>query len=197
MAATIQKKPAAVVDKGGNILINVVLTTTTTTPGFSIPTITESNTFDLGHIANSAVGQTASKTSFKNEDGESVVSSYEYERVTTAQLMQTDKHLIDYMADTVKNASILQIKHTGTVNGLDQWHFQVGQVTPQFNVSRPGGTTSMAYEHTGYDLNASFEISAANMLAIASALGLSTTSFFPTGTITISASKSYHVEEVA
>ena len=197
MATTITKKPAAVVDKGGNYIINVVLTTTTTNPGFAMPTIADTNTFDLGHVANSSVTQTASKSSFKNEDGESVVSSFEYERVTTGNLMQSDANLIDYLADTVKGVSVLQIKHTGVVNGLDQWHFQVGQVTPQYNISRPGGATSNAYEHTGYDLNSSFEISAANLLAIAVTLSLSTSSFFPTTTVTISASKSYALVEVA
>lgn len=191
------KKPAAVVDKGGNYIINVVLTTTTTNPGFSFPVPSDTNTFDLGHVANSSVAQTASKTSFKNEDGESVVSSFEYERVTTGVLMQSDKALIDYLGDTVKNASILQIKHTGTVNGLDQWHFQVGQVTPQFNISRPGGTTSMPYEHTGYDLNAAFEISSTSLASLATLLTISQTSFFPTATVTISASKSYEIVEVA
>jgi hypothetical protein len=197
MATTITKKPAAVVDKGGNYIINVVLTTTTTNPGFAMPTIADTNTFDLGHVANSSVAQTASKTSFKNEDGESVVSSFEYERVTTGNLMQSDADLINYLGDTVKGVSVLQIKHTGVVNGLDQWHFQVGQVTPQYNISRPGGATSNAYEHTGYDLNSSFEISAANLLAIAVTLSLSTSSFFPTTTVTISASKSYALVEVA
>lgn len=197
MATTITKKPAAVVDKGGNYIINVVLTTTTTNPGFAMPTIADTNTFDLGHVANSSVAQTASKTSFTNEDGESVVSSFEYERVTTGNLMQSDADLINYLGDTVKGVSVLQIKHTGVVNGLDQWHFQVGQVTPQYNISRPGGATSNAYEHTGYDLNSLFEISAANLLAIAVTLSLSTSSFFPTTTVTISASKSYALVEVA
>jgi len=191
------KKPAAVVDKGGNYIINVVLTTITTNPGFSFPVPAVGNTFELGHVANSSVTQTASKTSFKNEDGESINSSFEYERVTTGSLMQSDKDLIDYLADTVKGVSVLQIKHTGTVNGLDQWHFQVGQVTPQFNISRPGGTTSMPYEHTGYDLTAAFEISSTSLASIATLLTLSQTSFFPTATVTISASKSYEIVEVA
>ena len=198
MATTITKKPAAVVDKGGNYIINVVLTTTTTNPGFAMPTIADTNTFDLGHVANSSVTQTASKTSFKNEDGESVVSSFEYERVTTGNLMQSDADLINYLGDTVKGVSVLQIKHTGVVNGLDQWHFQVGQVTPQYNISRPGGTTSLAYEHTGYDLNAAFTITSANLQAIVAALTLSTSSFFPYATdVIISASKSYAIVEVA
>ena len=191
------KKPAAVVDKGGNYIINVVLTTITTNPGFSFPTPADTNTFDLGHVANSSVTQTASKTSFKNEDGESVVSSFEYERVTTGNLMQSDKDLIDYLADTVKGVSVLQIKHTGVVNGKDQWHFQIGQVTPQYNISRPGGATSLAYEHTGYDLNSAFEISSTSLASIATLLTLSQTSFFPTATVTISASKSYEIVEVA
>ncbi|MBK6878653.1 MAG: hypothetical protein IPG99_20015 [Ignavibacteria bacterium] len=77
------------------------------------------------------------------------------------------------------------------MNGLDQWHFQVGQVTPQFNISRPGGTTSMPYEHTGYDLTSAFEISSTSLASIATLLTLNTVLSSRLATVTISASKSY------
>jgi hypothetical protein len=124
MATTITKKPAAAVDKGGNYIINIVLSATTATPGYALPTIADTNTFDLGHIAQSNVGQSTAKSSFKNENGDTVNSSFDYELVTTGQLMQTDADLINYIGQTVKGATILQIKHTGVVNGLDQWHFK-------------------------------------------------------------------------
>lgn len=196
MATTITKKPAAAVDKGGNYIINVVLSATTAAPGYALPTISDTNTFDLGHIAQSNVGQSSTKSSFKNENGDTVNSSFGYELVTTGQLMQTDADLINYLGQTVKGATILQIKHTGTVNGLDQWHFQIGQVTPQYNISRPGGTTANNYEHTGFALTTDFVIPAATMLAIASTLAINTSSFFPTTTQTITSAKSWLLTEV-
>lgn len=196
MATTITKKPAAAVDKGGNYIINVVLSATTAAPGYALPTISDTNTFDLGHIAQSNVGQSSTKSSFKNENGDTVNSSFDYELVTTGQLMQTDADLINYLGQTVKGATILQIKHTGTVNGLDQWHFQIGQVTPQYNISRPGGTTANNYEHTGFALTTDFVIPAATMLAIASTLAINTSSFFPTTTQTITSAKSWLLTEV-
>lgn len=197
MATTIQKKPAAVIDQGGNYIINVVLTSTTTVPGFAMPTVADTNTFDLGQVSSSTVAQTASKSSFKNEAGDTVASSFQYDLITTGVLMQSDADLLNYLGAMVKGKSILQIKHTGTVNGLDQWHFQIGQVTPQFAVSRPGGTTALNYEHTGYDLTSDFTISAADLLAIASTLSISTTSFFPTTTVTIPATDNFKIVEVA
>jgi hypothetical protein len=196
MATTITKKPAAAVDKGGNYIINVVLAATTAAPGYALPTINDTTTFDLGHIAQSNVGQASTKSSFKNENGDTVNSSFDYELVTTGQLMQTDADLINYIGQTVKGATILQIKHTGTVNGLDQWHFQIGQVTPQYNISRPGGTTANNYEHTGFALTTDFVIPAATMLAIASTLAINTSSFFPTTTQTITSAKSWLLTEV-
>ena len=196
MATTITKKPAAAVDKGGNYIINIVLSATTATPGYALPTIADTNTFDLGHIAQSNVGQTTTKSSFKNENGDTVNSSFDYELVTTGQLMQTDADLINYIGQTVKGATILQIKHTGVVNGLDQWHFQVGQVTPQYNISRPGGTTANNYEHTGFALTTDFVIPATVMLAIASTLALNTSSFFPTTIQTITSGKNWLLTEV-
>lgn len=196
MATTITKKPAAAVDKGGNYIINVVLSATTATPGYALPTIADTNTFDLGHLAQSNVGQATAKTTFKNENGDPVNSSFEYDLVTTGQLMQTDADLINYVGHTVKGATILQIKHTGVVNGLDQWHFQVGQVTPQYNISRPGGTTANNYEHTGFALTTDFVIPATVMLAIASTLALNTSSFFPTTIQTITAGKNWLLTEV-
>jgi hypothetical protein len=196
MATTITKKPAAAVDKGGNYIINVVLAATTAAPGYALPTINDTTAFDLGHIAQSNVGQASTKSSFKNENGDTVNSSFDYELVTTGQLMQTDADLINYIGQTVKGATILQIKHTGTVNGLDQWHFQVGQVTPQYNISRPGGTTANNYEHTGFALTTDFVIPAATMLAIASTLAINTSSFFPTTTQIITSAKSWLLTEV-
>lgn len=189
----IAKSNQKITAKQGNILINVVLSSG------AMPTPSSSNTYDLGHVAQSTVAQTTTKTTYKSEDGEVQLSDYEYERVTTATLMQSDKDLIDYLADTVKGATVLQIKYNGVVNGADQWIYMVGQVTPQFNITRPDGANSMQYEFTAQDITATtgFEISAANNLAIASTLGLSTTNFFPTTTVTITAAKSYAIVEVA
>ena len=96
-------------DKGRNILINVVLASG------AMPTISSSNTHDLGamNVTQSAVAQTANKSVIKSEDGEAQVTSFEYEGGTTATLMQTDKELIDYLGDAVKDVQVLEIKYTG------------------------------------------------------------------------------------
>ena len=187
------KSNAKITDKGGNILINVLLT------AGALPTTPTSgtNTFDLGHLSQSSVDQNASKTSSKSEDGEVQVTSFEYEGITTGTLMQGDKDLIDYLGNTVKGAQVLQIKYTGVVNGADQWIFEVGQVTPQFKITRPNGANSMPYEFTRQNLTSDFTLSTAALSAIAATLGLSTSSFFPAATTyTISSSKNYLIVEV-
>lgn len=185
-------KKGAIVDNAGNILIHVILDA-----NLALPTVTSSNTTRLGEIANTTVGQSSTKTEIKNEAGETVKSSYDVTRTTTGTLLQCDKDLIDYLGDTVKGADILEIKYTGVVDGKDQWHFKVGSCTPQFAVARPGGQSSMAYEFTGYDLTSDFVVTATALASIASVLSLSTSSFFPTTTVTISSSKSFEVVEVS
>jgi len=181
-------KNNAIVPKGGNILINVNMSTALT-----IPAITSSNTIQLGSITSSDVNQTANKEVFRNETGKVEVSSFEYDNVTTAVLMQTDKDLIDYLGDTVKGNNILEIKYLGYRATKHVWHFRIGNVTPQYSVQSPGGTASMNYEHTGIDLATAVTITATDLASIASVLSLSN---FPTTAVTISVSKDFEVVEV-
>lgn len=186
-----------IIDKGGNYIINIVLDSTTALPGFALPTISSSNTYDLGEIANSDVGQQASRSSIKNENGEDAVVTYDLEGITSGILMQGDAELLWYLAQTVKGKFIAEFKHTGTVNGLDQWFVKIGQVTPQIKATRPGGATSLAYEHTRIDLASDFTISAADIALIASTIGITALAIFPTVTVTIPASASFTIVEVA
>lgn len=193
----ITRKRGAITDKGGNYIINVVCDSTTAAPGFALPTISTANTYDLGDVASSTVGQTANKTALKNENGEDAATTYEYEGVTTGQLMQSDADLLWYLAETVKGKFIVEFKHTGTVNGLDQWFVKVGVVTPQIAVSRPGGATSLTYEHTRIDLSTPFEIGTTAIGSIATAVGITALAIFPTVTVTIPAGASFTIVEVA
>lgn len=186
-------KKGAIVDNGGNVLIHVQLTSALAFP----TTLSTSNVLNLGEIASSTVAQTSSKTEIKNETGETVKATYDYTRTTTGVLLQCDADLINYLAETVKGLDILEIKYTGVVNGADQWHFKVGSCTPQFAVSRPSGASSMQYEFTGYDLTTDFVVTAAALASIASLLSLSTSSYFPTATVTIGASQSFAIAEVS
>ena len=187
------KKTNAIVDKGGNELINILLTNR------AIPTTLTANTniFNLGHIASSTVEQQNSTTDFKSEDGEIQATEDDFTRQTTASLMQTDADLINYLGSTVKNTEILEIKYLGLRGGSDVWHFRIGNVTPQYNVTSPGGTTSMQYIHKGIGLSTDFTIATATMASIATALGLNTNSYFPTVAVTIPAAENFEVAEVS
>jgi len=187
------KKTNAIVDKGGNELINILLTSR------AIPTTLTANTnaFNLGHIASSTVEQQNATTDFKSEDGEVQVTEDDFTRQTTATLMQTDADLINYLGSTVKGTEILEIKYLGLRGGSDAWHFRIGNVVPQYNVTSPGGTNSMQYIHKGISLATDFTIAAATMASIATALSLNTSSYFPTVTVTIPASENFEVVEVS
>lgn len=182
------RKSSAVVDKGGNVLINQILNTTNT-----ITTVSASYTFDLGMVGSSDVNQTTSVETFKSEDGEIQSTSYDYDRRTTAVLMQSDKDLVDYLGDTVKSKSILEIKYLGYRAGKHCWFFKVGNVTPQFSVKSPGGTASMNYEHVGIDVSSALTFTSTDLASISTLLSLSN---FPTTAVTISASKSFEYVEV-
>ncbi len=192
----IGRNRSKIADKGGNYLLNVVLASTTAVPGFALPTISSSNTYDLGDLASSQVGQQASRSSIKNEKGEDAVVTYDLEGATTAVLLQGDGDLLWYLAQTVKDKFILEFKHTGTVNGLDQWFVKIGQVTPQIAVARPGGANSLNYEHTRIDLESDFTIPAADIALIAATIGITALAIFPTVTVTIPATASFTIVEV-
>lgn len=187
------KKTNAIVNQGGNELINILLVDR------AVPTTLTANInlFNLGHIANSTVEQQNSSTDYKSEDGEVQVTEDDFTRQTTASLMQTDADLIEYLGHTVKNTEVLEIKYLGLRGGSDAWHFRVGNVIPQYNVTSPGGTNSMQYIHKGVKLSTDFTISTAQILSIASLLSLSTVSYFPTVAVTISQGQEFEVVEVA
>lgn len=189
----VEVKPGAVIDKGGNKLVLLeVATFSGTTVTLATPTA-GTYLFDVGYLANSDVNQTTTKTSFEAEDGDNVISTYTYQRMTSGVLMQSDADLINFLADTVKNKKYLEVKYTGYINALHQWHFKIVEVTPQFSVKRPGGANSMNYESTGVKTNTSVVISAATLGSISSALTLSN---FPTTTVTITTAKQYAIAEV-
>lgn len=182
------RKSAAIVDKGGNVLINQILNTSLT-----ITTVSSTYTYDLGAISSSDVNQTTTVTTFPSEDGEIQGTAYDYDRRTTAVLMQTDKDLVDYLGNTVKNTKILEIKYVGYRNLKHCWIFKVGNVTPQFSIKSPGGTTSMNYEHVGIDVSSALVFSTTDLASISTVLGLTN---FPTVAVTIAADKSFEYVEV-
>ncbi len=186
-------KAAAVVDKGGNKLFLLQMIASGSTWVVSTTLTVETYLFDLGYIQSSDVNQTTAKEDFSSEDGETVTSSFTYTRLTKGVLMQTDKALIDLLADTVKDKVYLEGKYTGVVNAMYQWHFKLTKVTPQYSVKRPGGTASLEYESTGIKLNSNISISAATMASVSLLLTLSN---FPTVTVLITAAKSYEVIEI-
>lgn len=177
-------KQDAIVDKGGNVIINCILTTNP----FALATpVAGTNVFNLGALSTSDVNMTTSKEEYKSEDGETQASSFTYTLMTTATLMQSDADLINYMTNTVRGAYILEGKYTGIqAAGTDQWIFKIGQVTPAFSVKKPGGTTSMPYEFTGVKLGTSVAFTSTTMGSINTALGLSAYGF-PVTALTIPA----------
>lgn len=185
-------KPNAIVDKGGNKLVLLQLVQSTNTWTNATLTV-ETYLFDVGYLASSSVAQTASKQDFEAEDGEVVATSFSYQRMTTGVLMQTDAALINLLGHLVKGNVYLEAKYTGYVNDDHQWIFKPVRVTPQYAVTRPGGTNGMPYESTGIKLNADLTISAALLASINNLLTLSN---FPTATVTIEYAYGFEVVEV-
>ena len=178
----VQLKPNAITEIGGNQIALLELNPTTLA---ALTPVTGSTAFNLGYLESSDVNQTTTKTTFKAEDGEVVLNSFEYERMTTGNLMQSDKDLIDFLGHTVKGKVYMEGKYTGVVNSLFQWIFKPGTVTPQYSVKRPGGSNSMAYEFTGMKVSSNITISAADMSTWGTTLSLSN---FPTTTLTVTTS---------
>ena len=185
-------KPSAVIDKGGNKLWLYQMDTSGSTYAGATLTV-GTYLFDLGYLNSSDVNQTTSKQDFEAEDGDIVTSSFTYTRMTKGVLMQSDKDLIDFLADTVKGKVYLEGKATGYNDGGYQWHFKFVRVTPQFSVKRPGGTASMEYESTGIKINTAITVSAATMASIGNLLTLSN---YPTATLTIAIDAQYAILEV-
>lgn len=185
-------KSNAVTDKGGNKLWLLEMQPSGSTYVASTLTV-GTYLFDLGYLSSSDVNQTTSKQDFEAEDGDIVTSSFTYTRMTKGVLMQSDKDLIDFLADTVKGKVYLEGKATGYNDGGYQWHLKFVRVTPQFSVKRPGGVASMEYESTGIKLNVAYEVPAALLSSIGNLLTLSN---YPTVSVTISLSKQYAVVTV-
>lgn len=181
--------PGGITDKGGNKVCLAEVT-----DAWALKTLTAgTNALDVGHVANSDIAQTTSKTEYKSEDGKPRASDFEYSLNTTGQLMQTDKVTIDFLAESVKSKYFLQYKYQGIKDGKHQEIFTLGQVTPQFKITTPGGTTSMPYEFTGIYPTATVAFTSTNLVAIETALSCT---IYCTGA-SITASQGFVVKETA
>ena len=103
---------------------------------------------NLGQVNQSTVSQSTSKSTIKNEAGGDVYTDYEYSINSTGTLMERDKSKIVFLADFVKGKYYLEYKYLGIVDGKHSEMFKIAQITPQFDVTLPGGATSMKYERT-------------------------------------------------
>lgn len=181
--------PGAITDKGGNVLaISEV-----TDAWVLITPAAGTTSLLLGHISSSDIGSGTTKTEYKSEDGKVRASDFEFSLNTTGVLMQTDKALIDFLAETVKGKLYLEYKYQGIKDGKKQEYFKLGTVTPQFKNTTPGGTTSMPYEHTGIYPTATVTFNSTQLALIEVALGIT---IYATG-VSITASKGFDLKETA
>ena len=130
------------------------------------------NCIDLGHMASSQLEIKTTRTKFKNEAGEPVASENEFEGITTAVLMETDKEKADFLAFKTRNRKYLEYKYLGIKGGKHQESFKVAEVTPQMKISSPGGTKSLQYESSSFILPVDFVISAQSIIDLETALGI-------------------------
>ena len=191
----IELKPNAIPGASdGNKLVlqECVATSWNGTISFSTPSA-GTTTLDLGAIANSSVTQEASKTEKKSEDGQvqKVSSTYTYK--TTADLMQEDKDLLDFIAHTVKGKRYLEMIYRGYINAKYQWIFKFGEVTAQLNSVRPGDGVNNKYEFTGLKINAAQTLTSTFLATISALLTLTG---FPTVAVTIPLADQQAIVEV-
>ncbi len=179
--------PGGITNNGGNkVCLGEV------TDAWALKTLTAgTNALDVGHIANSDIGQASAKTEFKSEDNKVRAADFDFSLNTTGQLMQTDKVTIDFLAESVKNKYFLQYKYQGIKDGKHQEIFTLGQVTPQFKITTPGGASSMPYEFTGIYPSATVTFNSTNLAAIETALSVT---IYCTGA-SITASQGFVVKE--
>jgi len=152
---------------------------------------TTGTTINLGQLNQSTVNQTTSKSTIKNEAGVDVYTDFDYSQMTTGTLMERDKIKIDFLSDFVKGKFYLEYKYLGIVDGKHSEMFKIVQVTPQYDVTLPGGATSMKYESTGIFPDTTIAITGTSLAAIETAL---TVTIYCTG-VSITPSKGYCLKE--
>ena len=183
-------KPGAVIDKGGNQMFAQEVNPST----FAFLTLTVGTyLFNLSYIGSSDFNQTADETETEYEDGDKISIGWTYTIMLTAQLKQSDKDLIDYLAHTTKGKTYLMGKYEGYINALHQWIYSIMKIKPQFSTKRPGGAESMSLEAKATKLNTSITYAAADMTSIGTLLSLSN---YPTVSVTITSSQRFAVYEV-
>lgn len=156
-------------DKGGNKISLAELDENYLLPGHWTAGV---NCIDLGHIASSQLEMKTARTKFKNEAGEPVSTEHEFEGITTAVLMETDKEKADFLAFRTRNRKYLEYKYLGIKGGKHQESFKIAEVTPQMKMASPGGTKSLQYESSSCILPSDFVISTQGIIDFETALGI-------------------------
>jgi len=157
----------AISDKGGN---RIILCGLDSSLNVITPPVHGVNALDAGFILQSSFEQKASKEQFKSEDGVVRAVDFTYETKTTAILMQRDKTLIDFLAQTVKGRLYMQYHYRGIANAKHQEIFSVVRVTPQAKIDTPGAAKSFPYEAVHMAINVQLTITSAIIAAIETAL---------------------------
>lgn len=130
-------------------------------------------TLDLGPVAATSVTTEPNKTEKKSEDGLVQKVSTTYVCKTTADLMQEDTDLMNWMAHTVKGKRYLEMCYRGYINLKHQWVMKFGEVTAQLNSVRPGDGVNNKYEFTGLKINAAQTLTSAFFGTVSALLTIS------------------------
>ena len=187
------KNASAILDKGGNQIINVILNPDNSFPETLTPYANGTgNCIDLGHIKSSGAGTKADKQEFKSEDGVVRKTDYEYSGITSGVLMETNKDKLDWLAFEVRGKQVLEIKYQGIKSGKYQEVFRITNVTPQINVESPGGAGSLKYESTASVQSTDTAFTADNLSDIETALDIIIKA---AGPVTIPANREHEIVE--
>jgi hypothetical protein len=122
--------------------ITVAFLTATYTP-ISTALANWTNSADLGHISESGNSTDLSKEELKSEDG--IVRKTDKSRIvrTEGTLMQREKALLDFIAFTMDNKTMLQVKDLGIVGTNHSEVFGIVDADAQFNIGSSAASSNM------------------------------------------------------
>jgi len=145
--------------------------------------------FNIGEISKIDMKQASSNTQYPNEGGKISMTEYSEEITVSGILMQCDKALIDFLGTDVKTKTYGMLRTNLDIDGKKQeWFFGGGKITPQWQVSSPGGVTSMPFEYTALDNSSAVTLSTTALTSIGA---------YTTSAVTIAVNTVFEIVETA
>lgn len=165
----------------GNLLFAVEINKTT---GALVTLTANTNAMNFGHITSSNLQQTEDTTELKNEKGDTTQTSSTYTTMTTGEIQQQDKAMLDFMDLQTKNRVFLEGKYLGILNGNHVWQFATVKIKSQSTMDT-ANLGSTPYESTMVTFATAITYNSTILATIESTLSIAIN---PTG-VTIPASQ--------